>query len=250
LGFDELVAAAHADAWQALGEIFASSGGGSANFPGLRLMASGLPDGAHNSGDVTAADADVEPARAFYAALGIPWGLRVPAWLRWSEGRRLRHQRLMGLLPADFLPSPTPAGTSIAVAGEADLEKVSRIDAEAFASEPAAAGVPWLAALLSEAAGDVVTVALASLGGEAVATAYAVAAAGAAGPSVMIGGLAVLPSHRRRGAGGALSSWLLRNAFDRGAQLAQLSPDDDRAARLYARLGFIETAGHDIYVEI
>lgn len=249
MGFDELVAAAHADAWQALGEIFASSGGGSANFPGLRLMASGLPDGAHNGGDVTAPDADSQAARAFYATLGVPWGLRVPVWLPWSEGRRLRHQRLMGLLPADFSPPPAPDGVSIAVAGEADLEQVSRIDAEAFASEPAA-GLPWLAALLGEAAGGVVTVALASVGGQAVATGYAVAAAGVAGPSVMIGGIAVLASHRRRGIGGALSSWLLRDGFGRGAQLAQLSPDDDRAARLYARLGFIETAGHDIYVEI
>jgi predicted N-acetyltransferase YhbS len=66
----------------------------------------------------------------------------------------------------------------------------------------------------------------------------------------MIGGIAVLASQRRAGIGGAISSRLLRDAFESGAQLAQLSPDDDRAARLYARLGFVETAGHDIYVEI
>ncbi|HEY1778231.1 MAG TPA: GNAT family N-acetyltransferase [Solirubrobacteraceae bacterium] len=63
----------------------------------------------------------------------------------------------------------------------------------------------------------------------------------------MIGGIAVLSSHRRRGLGGAFSSWLLSDAFERGAEL---SPDDERAVRLYARLGFTETAGHDLYVEI
>jgi predicted N-acetyltransferase YhbS len=249
LGFDELVAAAHADAWQALGEIFASAGGGTASLPGLRLMASGLPDGAHNGGDVTAAGADAEAAREFYAGLGIPWGLRVPAWLPWNRGRLLRHQRLMGLAPAAFRPLPAPDGVTIATAGAADLEQVSRIDAEAFASE-LAAGRPWLTALLGSAAAGVVTVALASWRGAPVATGYAVAAAGTAGRSVMIGGIAVLASQRRAGIGGAISSRLLRDAFESGAQLAQLSPDDDRAARLYARLGFVETAGHDIYVEI
>jgi predicted N-acetyltransferase YhbS len=245
----ELVAAAHADAWQALGQIFAASGGGSADFRGLRLMASGLDGPAYNSGDVTAADADVEAARAYYRQLGVSWGLRVPAWLPWGHGSLLKHRRLMGLARADYrAASRAPSGLSIEVAADDDLDEVARIDAHAFESDTAA-GREWLAALLRDPTG-VVTVALARREGSAVATGYAVAASGVAGESVMLGGIAVAVAHRRQGIGAALSSWLLSRAFEHGARLAQLSPDDDRAARLYARLGFTPTAGHDIYTEI
>jgi GNAT superfamily N-acetyltransferase len=249
LALQELVAAAHADAWQALGGTFAGSGGGSAGFRGLRLMASGLDGPAYNSGDVTAADADLQAARAYYGELGVRFGLRVPAWLPWSHGSLLKHQPLMGLARGDFRPPPSaPIGLSIAVAGAEDLDEVARIDAEAFASEDAAAR-RWLAALV-RAPDAVVTVALARRDARAVATGYAVAASGAAGESVMLGGIAVAAPHRRQGIGTALSSWLLARGFEQGAQLAQLAPDDDRAARVYARLGFTATAGHDIYTGI
>ena len=248
MGFDELVAAAHADAWQALGDAFEPAGGGTANARGLRLMASGLPGPAYNSGDVTAADADLEAARAFYAERGVSWGLRVPVGLAWSRGRRLRHQRLMGLRPEKFRPHACPPQLSVELAGPADIEDVARVDSEAFASEPAG-GRAWLEALQAAPA-DVVAVSLARWEGAVVATGYAVAASGEAGNSAMIGGIAVLASHRRRGIGAALSSQLVAHAFDGGAQLAQLSPDDDRAARLYARLGFAPTAGHDIYLAV
>ena len=211
-------------------------------------MASGLPGAAYDSGDVTAADADLEAARSFYAGLGVRWGLRVPAWLPWSAGRRLMHQRLMGLRPADFQTLAPPPGLSIERAGMGELDDLARIDAEAFETDRAA-GKAWLAALLAAPA-EAVTVALARLGGEPVACGYAVAARGEAGPSVMIGGIAVRASRRRRGAGGALSSALLQDGFEQGAMLAQLSPDHDRAARLYARLGFAETAGHDIQLPL
>jgi hypothetical protein len=35
-----------------------------------------------------------------------------------------------------------------------------------------------------------------------------------------------------------------------GAELAHLHPDSDSAARLYARLGFVETPGLDVYVDL
>jgi len=244
--FDRLVADAHADSWQALGELFAGRGGGTATHHGLRLMASGLPDAAWNSGDVSAADADIEAARTFYESRGVPWGLRVPPWVRFRPGRRLTHQRLMGLRRPDFRAREAPAGLSLALASAADLEDVVRIDSEAFASDPAH-GRPWLAALLGAPA-DVVAVALARSEGRAVGTGYAVSASSAAGSSVLIGGIAVIETQRERGIGGALSSWLVRHGFER-ARLAQLASDDDRAARLYARLGFVETAGHDIYID-
>ena len=47
-----------------------------------------------------------------------------------------------------------------------------------------------------------------------------------------------------------MSSWLLERGFATGAELAHLNPDSDGAARLYERLGFTETPGLDIYVDL
>jgi predicted GNAT family acetyltransferase len=62
--------------------------------------------------------------------------------------------------------------------------------------------------------------------------------------------VAVLPAARGRGVAGALCSWLLRRGVAAGARLAHLHPDNDGAARLYARLGFRETGGLDVYVDL
>ena len=72
---------------------------------------------------------------------------------------------------------------------------------------------------------------------------------GRAGPAVYLAGVAVLPHARGRGIGGALSSWLIQRALTDGAQLAHLHPDTDAAARIYARLGFEEVGGFDVYVD-
>jgi hypothetical protein len=47
-----------------------------------------------------------------------------------------------------------------------------------------------------------------------------------------------------------MSSWLLAQAFARGARLAHLHPDTDAAARVYARLGFADAGALDIYVDL
>ena len=47
-----------------------------------------------------------------------------------------------------------------------------------------------------------------------------------------------------------MTSWLLEMVFTQGATLAHLNPDSEPAARLYARLGFIETAGLDVYCDL
>ena len=54
---------------------------------------------------------------------------------------------------------------------------------------------------------------------------------------------------RRRGIGTTLTIHLLRWSRGEGADLAWLNPDDDRAARLSAALGFREVAGFDVYVD-
>ena len=91
---------------------------------------------------------------------------------------------------------------------------------------------------------------LAELDGEPAGTAYTLRSDGAGGPALYLAGVAVLAAARRRGVGAALSSWLLERGFAAGAELAHLNPDTDEAARLYGRLGFIETPGLDVYVDL
>jgi ribosomal protein S18 acetylase RimI-like enzyme len=90
-------------------------------------------------------------------------------------------------------------------------------------------------------------VGIASLDGLPVGTATAVATDEWAGPAVGLYGVAVVPEARRRGIGAALSAWLLEQAFVDDAKFAHLNPDTDDAARLYRRLGFLESPGFDIY---
>jgi ribosomal protein S18 acetylase RimI-like enzyme len=58
-------------------------------------------------------------------------------------------------------------------------------------------------------------------------------------------GVATLPAFRRRGLGGAVTSWLVEDALERGVTTIFLSAGDDTIARVYERLGFrtIGTAG-------
>ena len=68
------VQTALADAWEVHGRLRA----GVARLRGIRVMASGLAHPQYNSGDVSAPDADIDGARAFYARHGAGWGVRVP----------------------------------------------------------------------------------------------------------------------------------------------------------------------------
>ena len=61
-------------------------------------------------------------------------------------------------------------------------------------------------------------------------------------------GVGVLPEYRGRGIGAALTATAVAWGFETGAELIHLNPDTDAAARLYTRLGFVETAGLDVYV--
>lgn len=227
------VRTAHGDAWQVHGALRA----GAEERHGIRLMASGLDHPQWNNADVTAADADVAFAREWYAARGVPWGMRVPAELPWAHGRFLFAKRLMGLAAAAFIPAP-PADVRPAD----DLDVVVAIDAAAFGSPPARA---WLAPQLGAPRYET---AIAYLDGEPVATGYSLRSDGRAGACLYVAGVGVLAHARRRGLGAALTSWLLARGFARGATLAHLHPDTDDAARLYARLGFVEVSGFNVFV--
>ena len=209
-------------------------------------MAAGFEAPGANSGDVTGPDPDLDAARAFYAARGVSWGLRVPIEQPWRHGRRLFRRRLMGMERAEFSHAPAVEGLVIRRAGPADLPAVLHIDSTAFGLEPTS-NARWLEPLL---AAERATVALGELDGAPAGTAYTLRSDGLAGPCLYLAGVAVLPEARRRGVGAAISSWLLRRGFEEGAELAHLNPDSDLAARLYGRLGFAEAPGHDIYVDL
>ncbi|HLZ36257.1 MAG TPA: GNAT family N-acetyltransferase [Mycobacteriales bacterium] len=233
-----------ADAWQELGRVH----GAVASLPGVRLMASGLPHPQWNTGDVDDADeVDVAAVRAWYEARRVPWGLRVPPHVGWTRGRRLFRQRLMVLPGAAFRLSPSLDAVEVHLATEADLDAVVDVDAAAFHADPALQR-RWLAPHLR--ASPVVTTALAVDRRRPIGTAYSVYSNGRAGPALYVAGVGVLPGHRRRGVAAAMSSWLIARGIDDGARWVHLHPDTDEAARVYARLGFLEVDGVDVFVGI
>jgi ribosomal protein S18 acetylase RimI-like enzyme len=238
------VFAAHADAWQSYGRLLEPQGGGAAEFPGWRLMASGLSYAYLNTACVTdPVLADVSTARAWYAERGLPWGMIVPSGSPWPHGRRLLSQRLMAATPACFSGTPAPAGLILRRAGADDIETVVAVDNNAFGSDPAAARA-WLGPLCRL---DELRVVIGALDGEAVAGGYSTICDGAAGESLYIGGIGVVQKARRKGIAAALVSWLVGLGFGAGACFAHLQTDSVNAARLYRKLGFREFDGIDIY---
>jgi GNAT superfamily N-acetyltransferase len=235
---------AHADAWEAQGRLRAPWGGAALALRGIRVVACGVRHPQFNSADVVDADCDLEGARAFYAARGLDWGVRVPAGMPWAHGRHLMTQELMALAAADFAPAPPVPDLELRLAGPADLDVLVGIDEAAFGET---AGPAWIAPLLAMAP---VVVALALLGGEPVATAHTLRTDGPAGPCLYLGGVGVVPPARRRGIAAAASSWLLAQGFAAGAELAHLHSDTDESARVYRRLGFADTPGLEIFVDL
>jgi GNAT superfamily N-acetyltransferase len=240
------VRAAHADAWEAHGRFRSATGGGVARLAGIRLMASGLPHPQWNSGDVLDPVAvDIADVARWYAAKGVPWGVRVPRDQSWPHGRHLFAQRLMAMLREEFRSADPPAGVTLRAAGPADAAAVLAVDTVAF-EQPMEIEQPWVEPLLSQPS---LTVCLAEHGGQAVGSGYCLVTGGEAGPAAYVAGIGVLPAARSRGIGAALSSWLVQRGLDGGAQLVHLHPDSDESARIYGRLGFVEVDGFDIYVD-
>ena len=243
--FAERIRTAHGDAWELEGRLRVRHGGGACELRGIRLSASGIAHPQWNNGDVTAADADIEGARAFFAARGVPWGVRVPTGMAWAQGRLLFRKRLMGLRACEHRPAVAVPGLSLRAAAAADLPAVVRIDAEAFGQEPELER-QWLEPHLSASR---CTVALAELEGALVGTGYSLRSDGRAGPCLYVAGIGVAAAARRLGVAARITSWLVDRGFAAGAELAHLHPDSDAAAGLYARLGFVETPGFDVYID-
>jgi len=240
---------AHVDAWQTQGRLREPFGGSAARFEGWRLMASGLPAAHLNAGFVTdPAIADLSQAQAWYRSRNLPWSALAPSGSSWPHGRFLLTNRLMAVPPEGFSQPPEPAGLVIrkADSSKGDVEQVIMIDASAY-NTSSHMGRRWIEPHFGF---EEMEIAIAELDEIPVATGYALRCDGDAGPTVYLGGIAVLPSARRRGIASALSSWLIAGGFERGARLAHLQTGSEEAARVYERLGFEECSGVDIYVEL
>jgi GNAT superfamily N-acetyltransferase len=238
---------AQGDVWQVQGRLRKSYGGGVLELPGIRLMASALPHAQWNNGDVDDPRlVDIDVVRDWYTRRQVPWGVRVPAGMPWPHGRHLFRKRLMCRDAPSFRSATRTRGLTVRQASTDDLSVVVEVDSSAFDDAPETVR-PWIEPHFRSPA---VTVGLAELDGEPVGTAYTVRSSGRAGPCVFLGGVAVRPDARRRGVAAALSAWLLARGFASGATLAHLNPDDDAAARVYARLGFVEQDGFDVYVDV
>jgi GNAT superfamily N-acetyltransferase len=148
--------------------------------------------------------------------------------------------------PDAFRPARERPGIEIRAATAADLDAVLEIDAAAFGVD-AGDERAWIAPHLGAAG---FTTAFATLDGEPAGTGFAVRTEGPGGPALYLAGVAVREEARRRGVGAALSSWLTAHGLRDGARLAHLHADTDAAARVYARLGFADTAGLDVYVDL
>jgi ribosomal protein S18 acetylase RimI-like enzyme len=239
------VRAAHGDAWQAEGRARRRHGGGALELPGIRLMASGLPHPRWNSGHVDDPDVGLGPVREFYAARTVPWGVRVPSGMPWRHGRQVLRTRCMAVGPRSFRPAPAVPGVRVRAAGPADLDAAAWVDATAFGGS-AELSRRWVGPQVG--AFDVVLAVAAD--DQPLGIAVGIHTDDRAGPAVGVFGVGVVPAARRRGVGAALTTAVLRRGFGSGARLAHLTPDTGAAARLYRRLGFAETGGFDVYVDL
>lgn len=241
------VARAHADAWAV--QSGTRPGGATALLPGVRVVCSGTRHAQYNGADLLDPWlADPAAVAAWFADRGTPWAWRVPAELGWTGGELFFRQRLMGLHLTSFRPVRLPEDCTVAVAGAGDLDDVVTVDVAAFGGSRSVTR-QWLAGHLATPGVEVAVVRRAPGPrgrGRAVGTAYTVLSQGDAGPAVMLAGVGVVPDERGRGIAAGLSSWCLARGFAAGAAFAHLQPDDERAARVYARLGFTEAPGLEI----
>ena len=209
-------------------------------------MAAGFEAQGVNSGDVTGPDPDLDAAREFYAARGVTWGLRVPSEHAVAARPAAVHAAGDG---GDRARPSAPRPRSRASTCGAPARPTSR--ACCTSTRPSSASTPSTTRAGSSRCWprEAADVALASSTASLPGPRTRCSRTGRAGRR--------LPRRRgragdarRRGVGAALSSWLLERGFAAGGELAHLNPDTDEAARLYGRLGFTETPGLDIYVEI
>lgn len=237
---------ATADAWEHMGRLHESGGGGAGEVRDLRLMASGLPLPSWNNADLIGPAPDLDGAGAFYAGRAVPWGVRVPAGAPLSRGRWTLALRMMGLEGEYLQPAPRVDGLELRSAQRADAGLVVALDATGF-GEDRRVTRPWTEPHVAAAGFDF---GLAALGGETIGTAFTLRSDGRAGPALLLGGVTVMAAARGRGVAGAMSSWLLERGLARGGEFVHLQCDTVTAGRVYGRLGFADAGELDVYTEL
>jgi hypothetical protein len=143
------VRTAHADAWQAEGRLREPYGGGACAVRGARAMASGIRTPKWNNADVTHEQVDLEALSAWYAARGMPWGLRVPLEISLAVGEPLFVKRCMGLLASSGAGSglcmfDSTCGVQVHRIRADEHDRFVALEVAAFGDDPATARA-WLA---------------------------------------------------------------------------------------------------------
>lgn len=176
-----------------------------------------------------------------------------------DAGLELRAHPLLVL--GKLAPVPSPSGVSVRLVGPGDteLDRIWAVPAVAFRHPGTAAGEAGTAERDKIAADyDAGTIGMLRdrlrSGQSVLATASGTDGPLAAGSYQAVGrvaeitGVGVLPAHRRRGLGAAITALLAADALSRGVDLVFLSATDDSVAQVYTRLGF-ETAATAMIAE-
>ncbi|NUP03319.1 MAG: GNAT family N-acetyltransferase [Nonomuraea sp.] len=145
---------------------------------------------------------------------------------------------LLTCAPGEAAAAPADSGVLLAlVTDDPGLWRVARVMNDAFdAPEATEHDVARLRGVLDR--GGLVAAAVDA------ATGDVVGAGQLGGPHdgvAEVAGIAVRTSHRRRGIGGAVTALLTRAGADAGITTPFLTPADDAAARVYARVGYHKT---------
>jgi len=158
------------------------------------------------------------------------------------------------LVLAESLPAPPPPPeitVRVVAPEEQELDRIWAVPAVAFGHQGTAAGEAGAAERDKIAADhDAGTIAMLRerlrSGHSVLAAAFgpdgpvAAGSCQAAGGVAEITGVGVLPTHRRRGLGAAVTALLAADALERGVETVFLSATDSVVARIYARIGFRE----------
>ena len=162
------------------------------------------------------------------------------------------HPLLVLDAPAQVPPAPPPELTVRIVAPEEqELDRIWAVPGVAFGHQGTAVGEAGPAERDKIAADhDAGTIAMLRerlrSGHSVLAAAFGPDGPVAAGSCQAVGGVAeitgvgVLPTHRRRGLGAAVTALLAADALARGVETVFLSATDSVVARIYARIGFRE----------
>lgn len=225
--------------------LFVNEGGG------WRYYARPTPDRT----DVTSAAVGVVRARQR--------ALRQPEQIEWivdlvpevgpaaeRAGLAVTERPLMQLLPDRFVAAAAPGGVDVSIVRPDDDVRTFSAVAEAAFGSPGTKEGPADPEALRKAERDV-DEDIVRFTRERLRRGFTVTAvAHMDGAPIAVGshqpldrvtevvGVGCLPAFRRRGVAAALTSLLVRDAFERRVGLVVLSADDDAVARIYARVGF------------